>query len=124
MAITHYKDLIVWQKSMRVVEGVYAIVDQLPKTEIYILSQQALRASISIPSNISEGYARNHILEFIHFLGIALGSSAELETQLIIIKKRYPRVQFGDTESILCEVQKMLSVLIKKLKSKSKLGND
>ena len=117
MTITHYKDLIVWQKSVELVHEIYKITKKFPQNEIYALSSQMQRSAVSIPSNIAEGQARNHRTEFIQFLGIAFASSAELETQLIIAKKEYPTIDYLTAENLLIEVQKMLSVLIKKLTS-------
>lgn len=74
-----------------------------------------LRAAISIPSNIAEGYKRYHRQEYLQFLRIANASAAELETQIVIAEDRYKDVDFQKAESLLMEVQKMLSVLIKKL---------
>ena len=79
-----------------------------------------LRAAISIPSNIAEGYRRGHRPEFIQFLSIAIASAAELETQLIISKRQYSGISYSKAESLLEEIRKMLYVLIKKLKAKSK----
>ena len=73
-----YKELLVWQKSMELMIEVYGLVKLLPKYETYGLSDQMRRASVSIPSNISEGQVRNSTKEFINFLSIARGSNAEL----------------------------------------------
>ena len=120
MNITHYKDLIVWQKSVDLVGLVYDITKKFSKSEMYGLCSQMQRAAVSIPSNIAEGYARNHRPEFIQFLGIAYGSSAELETQIIISKRQYQNIDFSSAEALLTEVQKMLSAMIKKLKQNSR----
>ena len=69
---------------MRVAGDVYRLSTQLPKHEIYGLASQLQRSAVSLPSNIAEGHGRNSNKEFNHFLGIALGSLAELETQLIL----------------------------------------
>ena len=82
-----HKELLVWQKSMLLVEEVYRLVKMLPKEETYALSDQMRRAAISIPSNIAEGNARNSPKEFQQFLYISLGSAAELETQLLICQR-------------------------------------
>ena len=79
-----YQDLEVWKKSIDFVEQIYRLVKQLPKEETYALSDQMRRAAVSIPSNIAEGANRKTTKEYIQFLYIALGSAAELETQLII----------------------------------------
>jgi len=82
--VNSYQDLEVWKKSIDFVEQIYRLVKQLPKEETYALSDQMRRAAVSIPSNIAEGANRKTTKEYIQFLYIALGSTAELETQLII----------------------------------------
>jgi four helix bundle protein len=117
MALSSFKDLIVWQKSMVLVKSVYALTRELPKEEAYGLSSQIRRSAISIPSNIAEGSKRGTSKDYVQFLKIAYGSSAELETQLIIIQDIYPEVQNTKDALVLCdEVQKMLSTIIKKIK--------
>jgi four helix bundle protein len=115
--ISSYKDLIVWQKSNDLVLEIYNVSRKLPKQEIYGLCSQIQRAAISIPSNIAEGHARNHTKEFVQFLAIAFGSSAELETQILLMEKLYPDFNYELIKSLLIEVQKMLMALIKKLQS-------
>ncbi|MBI5530184.1 MAG: four helix bundle protein [Candidatus Doudnabacteria bacterium] len=114
-----FKDLTVWQKSMDLVNEVYAVVNSMPKMELYILASQMLRAAISIPSNIAEGYRRSHRAEFIHFLFIAIASAGELETQMLIAKKQYKDINYKKVEELLEEIQKMLYVLIQKMKQKT-----
>lgn len=75
-----YKNLIVWQKSMRLVLDVYAVTVQFPKLEIYGLTSQMRRSAVSIPSNLAEGSKRGSKKDFRNFILIALGSTAELET--------------------------------------------
>lgn len=116
MKTQSFKDLIVWQKGMDLVDEVYSITSQLPKSELYGLVSQMLRSSISIVSNIAEGRARNHKLEFIRFLSISNGSAAELETQLIIVKKHYKDINCEKAFALLAEVQKMLFVMMRNLK--------
>lgn len=82
-----YKELIVWQKSINLVEEIYFLTSKFPKDETYALSIQMRRAAVSIPSNIAEGQRRKDLPEFLQFLRISDGSSAELETQLIISKE-------------------------------------
>jgi four helix bundle protein len=82
-----YRDLEVWKLSLNLVEEIYKATARFPASENYGLSQQIRRAAVSIPSNIAEGQFRNSPKEFKQFLSIALGSSAELETQLIIANK-------------------------------------
>ena len=115
--IKSYKEFVVWQRAMELVDEIYLITRQMPPYEQYILVAQILRAVISIPSNIAEGWSRNHKAEFIRFLGIAYASSAEVETQIIIAKKQYPDVNYKKAENLLIEVQKMLVSLINKIKN-------
>ena len=82
-----YRDLEVWKLSIELVKAIYQITAQFPASEKFGLIQQIRRAAVSIPSNIAEGQFRNSTKEFKQFLAIALGSAAELETQLIIAKE-------------------------------------
>ena len=115
-----YKDLIVWQKSVQLVTELYCVTEKFPKTEIFGLTSQIRRASVSIPANIAEGYARKHKKEYIQFLKIAFGSGAELETHLIISKN----LGFIKDDSIikvnelLDEVMRMLNKLVSTLMAK------
>ena len=84
MAIKSFRDLRVWQVGMDLVEQVYLLTQSFPKHEIYGLASQMQRAAVSIPSNIAEGHAREHLKEYLHHLGIAHGSLAELATQIEI----------------------------------------
>ncbi len=79
-----HKNMDVWKLSMDMVTKVYGITGKFPVEERFGLSQQMRRAAVSVPSNIAEGSARKSSNEFIQFLYIALGSLAELETQLLI----------------------------------------
>lgn len=110
-----FKELVVWQKGVDLTVCTYAIAKQLPASEHYGLSSQITRASVSIPSNIAEGHRRNNKPEYRHFCAIALGSAAELETQLIIIERVYPDVDVKVAMVLNIEVQKMLTALVAKL---------
>ena len=79
-----YQDLEVWKLAINLVKEVYQITTKFPSSENFGLTNQIRRAAVSIPSNIAEGQGRNSSKEFRQFLGIAMGSMAELETQLII----------------------------------------
>ena len=81
-----HKDLDVWKKSMDFITRLYKVTTTFPRDEIYGLTNQMRRAAVSIPSNIAEGAARRSNKEYIQFLYIALGSAAELETQLLVAK--------------------------------------
>jgi|SRR5688572_5695403 len=78
--IRSYRDLIVWQKGMDLVVETYKLGQALPNEERYVLKDQMLRASISIPSNVAEGHGRMSKGEFLRYLGISRGSLHELET--------------------------------------------
>ena len=82
-----FKELIVWQKAIDLTEFVYLLTNEFPNDEKFGLISQIKRCVVSIPSNIAEGAGRNTKKEFIHFLGIASGSSFELQTQLIVSRK-------------------------------------
>ena len=115
-----HKELIVWQKSMELVEEIYALTKKFPKSEIFGLSSQMQRAAIAIPSNIAEGAKRNHKAEYIQFLSIANGSAAELETQLILAKKLFSKtgIDFEKALGLVEEVLKMLYSMISSLRNK------
>jgi four helix bundle protein len=81
MRTKSYRDLIVWQKSYKLALEIYRVTKNFPKSEVYGLSQQMRKASVSVPSNIAEGYGRNHKAEYKQFLSIAYGSLLEVETQ-------------------------------------------
>ena len=82
MTIKSFRDLLVWQKAMTLAEGVYALAETMPAVERYGLTAQLKRTVVSIPSNIAEGRGRGRTGHFINHLIIALGSEAELQTQL------------------------------------------
>jgi four helix bundle protein len=82
-----YRDLKVWQAAMQLATEVYRLSAQFPKYETYGLSSQIQRSAVSVPSNIAEGHGRNSNKEFHHFLGMALGSLSELETQIILAQR-------------------------------------
>lgn len=115
--LNSYKELIVWQKSFELSKRVYLITNQFPKSEIYGLVSQIRRAAVSIPSNIAEGYTRNHRQEYIQFLRIAFASGAELETQLLLAKELQfiNTIEFTDLDGLLTEIMKMLNKLISSL---------
>lgn len=112
-----YRELIVWQRSMVLVEEVYRLIRRLPAEEKYALSDQLRRAVVSIPSNIAEGYGRNAAKEYVRFLNIARGSKYEVETQLLICVRLHYLQEVDIQQALaLCEeIGRMLNILIKKL---------
>ncbi len=112
-----FKELIVWQKSVDLVVDVYKMSKKLPAAEQYGLVSQMQRSAVSAPSNIAEGYRRNNRKEYAQFCCVALGSAAELETQLIITQRIYTNIDCSLLIERAVEIQKMLSALIAKLKN-------
>lgn len=86
-SIKSYKDLLIWQKGFQIVVATYKLTKAFPQEELFALTSQIKRASVSIPSNIAEGYGRNTDKSFSHFIDISRGSLYELETQLLIAKE-------------------------------------
>jgi four helix bundle protein len=117
MQVKSYKDLIVWQKAMDLVELVYQATKAFPREELYGLTNQLRRAAVSVPSNIAEGQARNSTAEFRHFLSIARGSLAEVDTQLHIAHRlRYiETAKLQEIQAVQIEVNKMTNALMSKL---------
>ena len=107
----------IWKDSMEIVDEIYILVEDFPNTERYGLSSQITRSPVSIPSNIAEGASINSEKEFARFLEIALGSTFELETQLIITERiKYLSVSHLE-ESILnlTSLQKRIYALRRKI---------
>jgi four helix bundle protein len=111
--VTHFKDLQVWQKRMQLAQGVYRLTAKFPADERYGLVSQVRRASVSVPSNIAEGQARQGTKEFLFFLSHASGSLAELETQLILAERLgfCAGSDLEQLQSLTYELQKMLTGL-------------
>jgi four helix bundle protein len=82
-----FKELTVWQKAVDLAVDIYQVTKKFPSDERFGLISQINRCGVSVPSNIAEGAGRNTDGEFNHFLGISVGSSCELETQLIIANR-------------------------------------
>lgn len=85
--LSSYQDLLVWQRSMGLVETVYRMTRELPVQEQWGLTAQMRRAAVSVPSNIAEGYGRHATGDYRHHLGIARGSLVELETQVLLCRR-------------------------------------
>ena len=122
MSIKTHKDLDAWKISVELVTEIYQLTGNYPKDEIFGLTNQMCRASISIPSNIAEGAARNSQKEFIQFLYIALGSQQELDTQLLISRNLnfITEDSYNQITDKVQTVGKLLNGLIKYLKSNDK----
>lgn len=107
-----YKELKVWQKAIDLAVEVYRITEKLPREERFGLISQINRCVVSIPSNIAEGAGRNSNKDFDHFLGISLGSSFELDTQLII-SNRLGYVALDEFEKIEVELEHIQNMIAK-----------
>ncbi|TSE10744.1 four helix bundle protein [Aquimarina algiphila] len=113
-----FRNLIIWQKSMELVTRIYIETKTFPKEELYGLTSQIRRASVSIPSNIAEGYGRMGKNDYLRFLNIAISSLFELQTQLEIgknlsfLQENNFNILFEDTR----EIERMLVSYIKKIK--------
>ena len=115
-----YKKLIVWEKSIQLVELVYKITGSYPDEEKFGLTSQIRRCAVSIPSDIAEGHDRRSTKEFAQFLSISMGSAFELESQLIVAQK-LNYINEGDVD-LLCkritQIQNMLFKLKQSIKEK------
>jgi four helix bundle protein len=112
-----FRELIVWQKAFDFVKKIYCATENFPRSEEFALKSQIRRAAVSLPSNIAEGSARSTRRDYASFLSIALGSAAELETQ-ILLAGEFKYISQNDAEKMLAdlsEVAKMLFVIRKKL---------
>lgn len=87
MSVNHYRDLLVWQKSMDVVVRCYKLTETFPSDEKFGLSSQLRRAAVSVPANIAEGHGRSQTKPYINHLSISMGSLKELKTHILIAKE-------------------------------------
>ncbi len=112
--VRSYRDLLIWQKGIDLVEAIYQLTRKFPESEVYGLANQMRRSAVSLPANIAEGQARQHTGEFRQFLHVALGSAAELHTQ-ITIAERIGYISNQDSEKFekqILELRKMIYGLI------------
>jgi len=116
-----FQDLTVWQRSVELALQIYKLTAKFPDSEKFGLTNQLRRASVSVASNIAEGYGRSTRGEYLQFLGHARGSIFEVETQIVIAKA----LEFGPKQTMLAaeelcnEVGKMLGAMMKTLRGKS-----
>ena len=116
--IKSYKDLLIWKKGMDISVSVYTLTNDFSADERFGLISQLRRATVSVPSNIAEGYGRGSTKSYIQFIKIARGSLYEVETQLLLAfelgfikdEKRYNEILYQYTE-----LSKMISAFLKKL---------
>ena len=112
-----FEDLIIWQKSIVLTKQIYVITRKFPKEEIYGLSNQLRRASVSVASNIAEGYGRITRNDYKRFLSFSFGSTFEIQTQLIICIEIgiINNEDFNESMMLSKEISAMLHAIIKKL---------
>ncbi|MDE3147892.1 MAG: four helix bundle protein [Acidobacteriota bacterium] len=115
-----FHDLIVWQRAIELSVCIYRLTRSFPKEELYGLTSQMRRASVSVASNIAEGRGRLNPAEFRQFLGLAQGSTYELQTQLLVAKKLGlgRNEAINEAETLSNEVSKMLGSFIQTLNGK------
>lgn len=117
MAKAHYKDLIVWKKAVDLAEAVYIATEDFPKREHLGLAAQIRKSAVSIASNIAEGAARETNKEFKQFIVVTRGSSAELQTQMLIAARRnyITKETYVSLSAQLNEIGKMTFALRKSI---------
>jgi four helix bundle protein len=117
MSIRNYRDLIVWQKGIELAKEIYRIASRFPSSEKFGLTSQIERAAVSVPSNIAEGQSRRNSGEFRQFLYQALGSLAEVDTQLVLAHE-LGYLRPGDStqaEGLIKELRAMTYTLVNRL---------
>ncbi len=124
MKVQSFQNLIVWNKAIDLVLAVYELTSHFPREEIFGLVSQMKRAAVSIPSNIAEGSMRGTRKDYRHFLYTAYGSGAELQTQVIVVKKLSfgKEFNYNNVDALLIEIMKMLNTLITKLGSQDEVS--
>ena len=114
-----FKKLLIWQLGMEIVDKVYEIVPSLPSEERYGIRSQMTRSAVSIPGNIAEGSAKTSQKDYARYCEISLGSTFELETQLLVVQRRkwVEEEKVSELLVMISNEQKMLSSFIDKLKA-------
>jgi four helix bundle protein len=115
--IQSHRDLLVWQKSMHLVESVYSLTKAFPHEERYRLVHQTTRAAASVPANIAEGHARGTRRDYAYFVSIARGSLMELETYVMIAERLgyAEAAPVTDVFDRIDELSRMLTALRRRL---------
>ena len=113
--IKSFRELEIWKKGIELVKEVYKTTENFPQSELYGLTSQMRRCAVSVPSNVAEGFRRRHSREFRQFLNIALGSLAELETQLVIAQE----INYLSDGQVILEridhISRMIATLLRRL---------
>jgi len=115
----NFQDLTVWQRAIDLTVCIYTLTQKFPREETYGLTSQLRRASVSVASNIAEGRGRLSRAEFRQFLGVALGSTFEVQTQLVVARRMGMGTEgtIGEAVALANQVSKMLTSFIQKLSS-------
>ena len=118
----NFRTYEIWQNAVDLAVSVSTLCDGFPKYELFALGDQLRRASVSISSNIAEGASRTSIAEFTHYLEISIGSAFEVETQLLIAKKRcyITEEAYESLVEKLQQLERQINAFISKLRSSSK----
>ena len=118
--VRSFRDLTVWQKSIQMSVAVYRLTREFPREELYGLTSQMRRATVSVASNIAEGHGRLGTNEYRQFLGVARGSNFELQTQLEIARALAlgDTEALGEAENLSHEVGKMIFGILDSIKAK------
>ena len=127
MSISHFRELEVWQVAMELAKQVYQVTAGFPRDERYGLTSQLQRAAVSVPSNIAEGNARHSTRDYARFVSMALGSCAELQTQLFLAgalglgveTQRQQALELADRVGQM--LQRLHQSLIRRLDSESRV---
>ncbi|WP_309642535.1 four helix bundle protein [Flavobacterium sp.] len=119
--MSNFRNLLVWQKAMSLTTFIYNSTSHFPKEEIFGLTSQIRRASISIPSNIAEGFGRNSNKEYLRFLNVSISSLFELQTQLEIAKNitYLSETEFNTLYEDSRELERMLVSFTNKIKQRN-----
>ena len=114
----NFRDYDIWQNAVDIAVSVSALCDRFPKYELFALSDQLRRASVSISSNIAEGASRTSVAEFAHYLEISIGSAFEVETQLLIALKRnyITKEEYDELVTVLQSLERQINSFISKLR--------
>ena len=120
-----FRTLKVWEKAHAITLAVYKVTQKFPKHELYALTSQIQRATVSIPTNIAEGCGKDSDAELKRYFVIAMGSSSELEYLLLLARdlKYLPEDEYQILNNDLTEVRRMLNAFIQKLKTSTSPHN-
>jgi four helix bundle protein len=122
MGAKSYKELDIWKKGVEIVNQIYGLTSHFPKEELYGITTQMRRSAVSIPTNIAEGFVRYHNKEYRQFLYVALGSCAELETQIIVsLNQKY--LSKKDSEELSEQLDHESRMLMNMIKAVSRFLN-